>query len=187
MRNRTLFVPAAILALVAGAIVWVRLGMSPRVVIDLGAAFPRAEKRTTVPQGEQAFNLEAVRIGGILKRSILAKPASRITWEVTVPEAAMLETAFGMREDSWDRPGADGAQFRIAVSGGTGYDELMRQYVNPGASRSDRRWQTVSLDLSPYAGLPMQIIFSTDPGLPPGTNTAFDFCVWGEPRIIGGR
>jgi hypothetical protein len=78
MRSRTLFVSAAILGLVAGAIVWVRLGMSPRVVIDLNAAFPRAEKRTTVPQGNRR-SIWLVRIAG-RRRSILAKPAPRITW-----------------------------------------------------------------------------------------------------------
>jgi len=187
LTNRPLFRRLAILALVAGAYVWIRVGQSPRAAIDLIALFPLAEKRTTVPVAEAGFALENVTIAGVRRLSILAKPNSRIIWTVTVPADAMLETAFGMREDSWDKPGSDGAQFRIGVSDGPSYEQLVAQYVNPSADPSDRRWQTVSLDLSRYAGARVQVIFNTDPGLPPGSNTAFDFAVWGEPRIVGGR
>lgn len=187
MKSRALLVPSAILVLVSGAWLWVRLGRTPRVEIDLAAAFRHAEKRTNVPETEQAFNIERVALAGVRKQGILARPSSRITWDITVPEGAMLETAYGMREDSWDKPGADGAQFRIAVAGGGEYEELARHYVNPSAVRSDRRWQTVSLDLSRFGGRVVRIIFSTDPGPPSSTNTAYDYCVWAEPRVVSGR
>jgi hypothetical protein len=187
MKRRNLLLASATLVLVVGAILWGRLGLSPPVVVDLNAMLPRAEKRTTAAAGDQPFTIEDVTIAGARRLGILAKSSSRISWAVTVPEAAILETAFGMREDSWDRPGSDGAQFRIGVSIGNAYEELMRQYVNPSADKYDRKWQTVSLDLSRYAGLPVQIVFSTDPGLPSGTNSAYDLCVWGEPRIVRGR
>jgi len=187
LTSRPLSLALVIVALVAGAFVWIRLGQSPRTVIDLIASFPAAEKRTTVPADQGGFALDAVTIAGVRRLSILAKPSSRIIWTVTVPADATLETAFGLREDSWGQPGGDGAQFRIGVSDGSGYVQLVAQYVNPGADPSDRKWQTVSLDLSRYAGARVQVIFNTDPGIPPGGNTAFDSAVWGEPRIVGGR
>ena len=186
-RNRIVVIVLAVLVLVAAAYLWVRSGRSTELVIDLVDTFPEAEKRTKAPTLEMTFALEDVTIAGQRKQCIYATPEARIIWSVTIPEHAKLETAFGMREDSWDKPDANGAQFRIGISDGRTYDELLRQIVNPSANQADRRWQTVSLDLSAYAGRRVQVIFNTDPGPPGDGNTAYDFSVWGEPRIVGQR
>ena len=184
--KKSLWILIALVALVIAVAVflWSRRVPAGGGSIDLVEAFPEAEKRTPAPSLDQAFALENVAIGGERKRCIYATPPARIIWTVVVPRNAWLETAFGMREDSWDKPDANGAQFRIGISDGAVYDELLRQVVNPSANQADRRWQTVSFDLSPWAGRRVQVIFNTDAGVGSDGNTAYDFSVWGEPRIV---
>ncbi len=174
----------AIVIIAAAVFLWTRLGGSA-VVIDLLESFPEAEKRTNAASLEMAFALEEVSIAGERKRCIFATPEARIIWSVTIPNEARLETLYGMREDSWDKTDSNGAQFRIGISDGRVYDELLRRVVMPTANQSDRQWQVASLDLSAYAGKRVQVIFNTDPGPPGDANTAYDFSVWGEPRIVG--
>jgi hypothetical protein len=172
---------ALALALVIIAVVWfMRRETAPSHVIDLVAKFAEAEKRTTVPTMDAAFSLQDVTIDGQTKKSIFAHPHSRIIYTVTVPPNAWLETSFALRPDSWDRPG-DGAQFRVGVSEGRTYDELLRQYVNP--KRGDRRWFSARLDLSAYEGRQVKVIMNTDPGPPGDGNSENDWAVWGAPQI----
>ena len=184
-KNLIVLIGLAVLVVAVAAYLWMRPGTGAGVVIDLVEAFPEAEKRTKAESLDMTFALEDVTIGAERKRCIYATPEARIIWSVTIPANARLETSFGMREDSWDKPAANGAQFRIGISDGRVYEELLRQIVNPSANQADRRWQVVALDLSPYAGRRVQVIFNTDPGPPGDGNTAYDFSVWGEPRIVG--
>ncbi len=101
-----------------------------------------------------------------------------------MPQDAWLEVSFAMKPETWDQPG-DGAQFRIGISDGRTYEEVVRQYVNP--KRGDRRWFSVRQDLSAYEGRQVKLIFNTDPGPPEGRDNANDLAVWAEPRVYSKR
>jgi hypothetical protein len=180
-RRPARFRPAWPLALaVALAIVFVfapgvlRLAViaSEREAIDLVARFPDTEKRTNRPSFDDAFGVFRVTIDGVSRMCLLAVPFSRITWTVDVPPGAVLETAMAIRPRLWT---GGGAVFRIGVSSGDRYDELLRQEVNPLQRETDRRWIPIALPLSAYAGRRVRIIFNTGPGTDPA--------VWGAPRI----
>ena len=151
---------------------------------NLVSLLGEAEKRTNV-ESQPQFVVEPVTIDGTTRQSILARPHSRLIYKMTVPPDAWFDTAFAMKPETWDQPG-DGAQFRVGVSDGRIYDELLRQYVNP--KRGDRRWFTARLDLSAYEGRQVTVILNTDPG-PPGAagDSNNDLAVWGEPRIYSKR
>jgi len=153
-------------------------------VIDLVATFPQAEHRSNPTPVESAFQVGSVTIDGQTRRTILAKPFSRITYTVTVPPDAWLEVNFAMQPESWDKPG-DGAQFRIGVAEGRTYEEILKQYVNP--KRGDRRWFSARLDLAVYEGHQVKLIFSTDPGPGGKGTTENDLAVWGEPHLYSKR
>ena len=143
----------------------------------------KADKRTNVEQPDQ-FTLTQVTIDGAAKRTILARPHSRLIWPVVVPPDAWFEVSFALKPEAWDAPG-DGAQFRVGVSEGRNYEELLRQYVDP--RRGDRRWFVARLDLSSYEGREVNLILNTDPG-PPGTvSSENDLAVWADPRIYSRR
>jgi hypothetical protein len=177
-RSRLLLVLVVVVVIAGAAWFFTRSG-PPGRAIDLVAQFsdPQTEKRSN---HDNAFGTESVTIDGQAKSSILARPAARIIYTVAVPADAWLETSFAIKPDAWTKP-SDGAQFRIGVSEGRTYDELLRQVVVP--SRGDTRWFTARLDLSAYSGRTVKVIFNTDPGPPGASNVDFDEAVWGAPRI----
>jgi hypothetical protein len=188
LRNRKALVIAGVVLVALVALwLWMRRGSERELnVIDLVDLFPEAEKRTSVASLEAAFQLKDVTVNGEKKHCIFAHPFSRITWKVKIPPNAVVKTSFALQPDVWDKD-TDGVQFRVGVSDGRAYEELLSQYVNPRARRSDRRWFTVGLDLSSYAGREVSVIFNTDAGPPGDGNTSYDWAVWGEPRVYSSR
>jgi hypothetical protein len=173
----------AVAALVLIAVVWWLFNRrtGPQNLVDLVDQFPNAEQRSNTAG---AFEVSTATIDGQQKRSILARPFARIIYKVVVPPDAWLEVNFGLRPDSWELPG-DGAQFRVGISEGKTYEELLKQYVNP--KRGDRRWFTARLDLSAYEGRQVNLIFNTDPGPNGAHDSTNDLAVWGEPRLYSKR
>ncbi len=180
---KVLIAVAALVVIALGWWLFNRRG-GPTNLIDLVEQFPKAEHRSNSQPSEAAFEVGSTTIGGQAKRTILAKPFARIIYTVVVPPDAWLETNFGLRPDSWEQPG-DGAQFRVGISEGRTYEEVLKQYVNP--KRGDRRWFSARLDLSAYEGRQVKLIFNTDPGANGAHNIDNDFSVWGEPRIYSKR
>jgi hypothetical protein len=181
MKNRAVIVVVAVAVLIVAAlIVWRMRRPTISNEIDLVTQFDQAEKRPAA----ESFGVLNVSMDGRERRSILARPSSRLIYTITVPRDAWFETSFGMRPESWDKPG-DGAQFRIGVSEGRTYEELLRQYVNP--KRGDRQWFTARLDLSAYEGRTVKVILNTDPGPPGDSDATNDEAVWGAPRVFSQR
>jgi hypothetical protein len=132
--------------LVAIAIGWYAYNRKggPANLIDLVEQFPAAEHRSNSTPKEAAFEVGHTAIDGQEKRSILARPFARITYNGRGATRRVARGELRLRPDSWEVPG-DGAQFRVGISEGKTYEELLRQYVNP--KRGDRRWFTARLDL----------------------------------------
>jgi hypothetical protein len=178
-RTRLLLV-IVVLVLVAGVAIFFSRRGPAESAIDLVAMFADTTRTERRSNHDNAFATETVTIDGQAKPSIVARPAARIIYTVAVPADAWLETSFALKPEVWQQK-TDGAQFRIGVSEGRTYDELLRQVVVP--SRGDTRWFTARLDLSVYAGRTVKVIFNTDPGPPGSRSVDFDEAVWGAPRI----
>lgn len=180
MKREHLWAAVAGVVLVAVAVVWFARRDVAGESVALLDRLDGVQKRTNVESPEQ-FAVREVTIGGETRRAILALPHSRLIWPVAVPADGWMEVAFALAPEAWEgAEAADGVQFRIGVSDGRLYDELLRQLVDPSR---DRRWFTARLDLSAYEGRTVDVVFNTDPGPPGSTNTLNDRAVWGEPRI----
>ncbi len=180
MKREHLWAAVAGVVLVAVAVVWFARRDVAGEAIALLDRLDEAGKRTNVETADQ-FSVSEVTIGGESRRAILALPHSRLIWPVSVPAGGWMEVAFALAPEAWESAEeADGVQFRIGVSDGRIYDELLRQVVDPAR---DRRWFTARLDLTAYEGRTVDVVFNTDPGPPGSTNTLNDRAVWGEPRI----
>ena len=73
--------------------------------------------------------------------------------------------------------------FLVAVSHNGKYEELVSLVVNPFGNPADRQWYPLMLDLSPYAGQEVEVIFNTRPGVEKATADN-DLAVWGAPSIV---
>ena len=182
MKRSYLIVAAVLVALVLVWWVW-RRGRGVEVYADLIAQFPSAEKRSS-GQLDQVFGIQEVAIKGETRQGIYIHPTSRLTYKVTVPEDGRLQAWLAVKEETWDKQ-SDGVLFRIGVSDGREYEELVNQHVNPANNPSDRRWVPVDVDLAAYAGQAVELIFNTNTSPKGrGDNAAYDWAVIGDPAII---
>lgn len=176
---------AAIAAVVAIFLVvggwWLFKRGSAGEPIDLLARFDEAQK---APAG--AFTVRDVDLAGQVRRAIAISPGagSRIRWKVQVPDDAWISVAVGMLPESWEQEG-DGVLFRVGVSDGRTFEDLVTQNVNPFANKGDRRWIPVMIDLAAFAGEEIELNFNTNSSMPgKGDDQRADLAVWGTPEIV---
>jgi hypothetical protein len=183
MRSRWLLLSGAAI-LVIGAWVVVR-GRSERVAFDFIQELPHADRR---PRPD-TFSVVSATLNGETKQAILTREQSRLTFQAAVPADGWIRVSLGLLEEAWTVPG-DGVEFLVGVNDGSHWDELMSLVVNPYANPSDRRWNHVLLDVSPYAGKTVSFVFDTfaspppAPGHPPHADSHGDLAVWGEPQLV---
>ncbi len=180
MTRRTVALAVMVAAVILGGARYLQRGSETPAVIDLVQQLPVAEKRTT-NAGPDVFAVRDERIAGETRRSIYARPPTRITWTVTLPTGGWLRTAVGVDEQAWTREG-DGVLFFIGISDGGRYQTLFEQRLDPRASRADRRWVPVLLDLSRFGGHHVQLVFNTRTSVT-GDDGRNDFAYWGAPAI----
>jgi hypothetical protein len=149
-----------------------------RVGFDFVSQVAAASVRRPSPE---IFVVGDVSIGGVVRPGISVDQTSRIAWDVTLQDGARLEMFLGLREETWTMPG-DGVLFRVGISYDGKYEELLTQVVAPQTTADDRRWVPISIDLAPFAGRQVSVIFNTGPG--PQGNPADDRAVWGRPVLI---
>ena len=135
-----------------------------------GVALPRQRGAT--------FQRVEASVAGVQKPAIHAHPPYQgITgdafgeWTTSLPESPRIRLEFdiGLRDGS---EGSDGVTFIVSVKG----DEIFREHYNA------QGWQHFSLDLTPYRKQQVTLRFTTTPG--PVGNGAWDWAVWGEPKIV---
>ena len=148
--------------------------------IDLVDQLSTAERAPA----DRSFTVANVNLNGESHQAIEATPPSRLTWKVRIPDDAWLRVMVGLKPEAWTAEG-DGVLFFVGVSDGRTFDKLFEQTVNPFSHPGDRKWIPVMVDLSPYAGEEVSVIFNTRnsaDGKPHNPNN--DFAVWGAPEII---
>lgn len=175
----------AAVAIIAVALGWfLRRGPAAGNAVDLVAQFPGAQKMSLSKPPESAFSVEDVQVGDQVHKAIVAnRSPARVIWRLDVPQEAWLRTWLAMKPETWDQPG-DGVQFRIGVSDGRIYDELLKQSVAPRQVPGDQRWIPVVVDLSAYGGERLDLIFNIDSGSTPNSNDSNDIAAWGAPEVF---
>lgn len=183
--KRPLWLVIGVVAVVGAVWFFMRSGEG-RAVVDLVAEFPNAKDKRPLPD---LFSLVDATIGGVTKKAILADaskvnaPGSRLVYNLTVPNDAWLRVNIGLLEQAWTTAG-DGVLFRVLVHVSGQTEELLTYVSNPYANASDRRWHEMMLDLSPYAGENVDLMFNTNSSLPGKDDRNGDMPVWGAPQIV---
>jgi 4-amino-4-deoxy-L-arabinose transferase-like glycosyltransferase len=114
-------------------------------------------------------------IGGRVRPSFLLHPPGEVSFSLRIPEDRILRVATGIPDSAWDQ-GSDGAEFRIEIrSDGGGWVEILSHHLVA------RGWQEVDVDLGPWGGKEVEILFLTGPG--PSGSTAFDWAFWADPHL----
>jgi hypothetical protein len=177
MKMNRAVLTAVVIILVAAAGWWVfRRGSAER--IDLMAQFDSAKK------DGGAFTVTEATLAGETKQAILAPPNGRLTFKVRVPEDGWLKVSLGLKPEAWEKEG-NGVYFFAGVSDTRAFEKLFEQTLNPFKNPSERRWISVMVDLSAYAGEDMEVILNTrsSGGGQPGDDRN-DLPLWGAPEIV---
>ena len=176
------------LVLVVGLLGWYFMKRgADNVAIDLIAQFPDATKQ----QDPTKFSVVSATLHGETKQAVLVTEdtpeccsATRLKYQVTVPDNAWLRVGVGLKEEAWTQQG-DGVLFRVLVSVGSTQDMLLSMRVDPYNNAGDREWKDVMLDMSEYAGENVQLMFLTNSSAAGGgDNRTGDLALWGAPRIV---
>jgi hypothetical protein len=92
--------------------------------------------------------------------------------------------ALGLKPESWDQEG-DGVLFRIGVSDGRVFEDILTHHLDPFHNKGDRRWVPVAVDLSAYAGEEVDVIFNTNVSVPGKPDDGRgDTALFGAPEIV---
>ncbi len=182
------------LVAVSAWIVWSQAGGGAAIsAADLLDSLEQAERRP----GAAPFDVGPVTINGESIRAVATPGASRITWELRLPDRAALEVAVALKPEAWNVEG-DGVLFRVGIAEGRTHEDLVTRLVNPFGQPEDRRWIRLAIDLNRYSGFKWslfyhprrmlwRIVFNTNTGNPGSTDSRGDMPLWGEPRLLGNR
>ena len=148
--------------------------------IDLISTFEAATKKPDAG----VFQVVDADLNGERKHAIFTEAPSRMIWKVKIPDDGWIKASLGMKPESWEKEG-DGVLFRIGVSDGRTFEDLLTLNVDPFHSKSDRRWIPVAVDVSQYAGEEVDVIFNTNNSMPgKGDDRRNDLALFGEPQIV---
>ena len=179
MKNRAILTAVVLLVLIVVG-VWLFKRSNRGPAIDLIALFESAQKR---PAGG-TFEIVEADLNGDKKRAIFTAPASRIIWKIRIPEDGWLMVALGLKPESWNQEG-DGVLFRIGVSDGRVFEDILTQHIDPFHNKGERRWVPVAVDLSAYAGEEVEVIFNTNVSVPGKPDDGRgDTALFGAPEIV---
>ncbi|MGH6824149.1 YfhO family protein [Methyloceanibacter sp.] len=107
-------------------------------------------------------------------------PSKRLSYTTTIrADRPVLEGTAVIREDAIDK--SDGVGFLIEVESDDRIEPLFSTFLNPKEVSAARAGHPFSLDLSRFAGKPVKLLFSTDPG-PSGSN-GWDWAGWAGLRF----
>ena len=131
------------------------------------------------------FHVRDTGLAGQDMHAIYAHAPSTIRWPVTIPVHGHLRLALGIEAGAWGFPEGDGVVFRIRVNDSGRETERLMRHVDPVHVEGDQRWIPVDLNLHEFAGRVIELSFVTEPSAPGApVNGAYDWALWGSPRIV---
>ena len=172
--------------------VWSQAGSAaPGTPIDLIDSLGAAERRPSAA----VFDVSPVTINGESIRAVATPAASRITWELRLPDRARLEIAVALKPEGWTVAG-DGVLFRVGIAEGRTHEDIVTRVVNPYSRPEDRRWIPISVDLGGHSGFKWslfyhprlilwRIVLNTSAANPASAEHLGDLPLWGEPKLLG--
>jgi arylsulfatase A-like enzyme len=120
-----------------------------------------------------------VRLNDVVRRTVPASPPSRLRFTVDIPAGARLAFACGIAPDRHERPGVE---FAVKAARGGREEIVWRELIDPLNRPAHRRWVTAEVDLAPYAGRGVEVVFETR-GFDEGDGEARR-AFWGAPALI---
>lgn len=120
-------------------------------------------------------------VDGDRRPALWVHPPSEVRYELVPPPGAVLRTALALRSEAWSRDEGDGVQFEVRVEQAGQGRTLLSHYMDPKHDPADRRWEPVTVDLSPFSGRSITLTFATTGG--PAGNIDLDWAGFADPSL----
>jgi hypothetical protein len=104
-----------------------------------------------------------------------------VRYPLTPVPGEHFRVSYGLNPDHWAHLPHLRVAFAVAVATPAGETPIADGTLQPLAVPADRRWVDVDVDLTPWAGQPIEIVLRTTG--PPGVAPLDDRAGWGDPRI----
>lgn len=157
--------------------------VSVQEAVSLLDLFSQARKKAEGTEDWQTFiQVIEANIEGESERVLFLHPTSEIAFPLRIEQPAVLETAVALVPEAWEKQ-SDGVTFYVAIRKESEVlpTYVFKHYLSPELNQEFPGWQPVRIDLTPYRGTNIELIFSTDPG--PNGSPLYDWAVWKDPRI----
>jgi membrane protein YfhO len=132
----------------------------------------------------RGWGADTFRLGDKTKRSVPGlfqhPPSNRVSYKTVIdPAEPVLEAIAAITIQA--ATASDGAGFRLEIKDGQTIETLFETKLDPRNIPADRDGHPLRLDLSRYAGRPVELLFSTDPG--PRGDASADWAGWAGLRF----
>lgn len=149
------------------------------VVVDLLAEFYAQTLVIDTPQSHYVHT-SRFELDGQRQPVLFMHPPSYVSYSFEVPPEARLRTAAAMSPEVWNPDRGDGVLFIIRVVVDGIEETVYYQEIDPKNWIEDRHWHDVDVDLSPYAGQTVTLLFITYPL----ETSDWDWAGWRMPVVL---
>jgi hypothetical protein len=150
---------------------------APIQVLDEIVAQHRGENIWGMGLSSSFVGREGKPVVGLLQHP----PSKPLSYKTVIdPRQPMFQGVVAMQAPAQDR--SDGVGFLLEIRSSGQTNTLFSTVLNPKDILADRTGQPFEVDLTPYAGKEVDLLFSTDPG--PSGNNAYDWGGWTRLRFV---
>ncbi len=136
------------------------------------------ENARTVTDDPTRVGIHTFDIDGDRRKTLFVHPPSEVRYDLVPPPGAILRTAIAQ---AWSTERGDGVQFEIRVEDEGRWRTLLSRRMDPRHEPADRRWEPVTVDLSPFSGRPITLTFATTAG--GAGDIDFDWAGFADPSL----
>jgi len=139
----------------------------------------------TAPAERQALVGEALwPFRRVLRTTTLPEATVAVAVPVAAERGARFEVGYGVNGDRWGDLLPQRVRFTVSVrAAGRGERLVVSAEVDPYDREADRRWHDVAVDLTPWAGEPVEVVLRTTG--PAGALPDANLAGWAAPRLVG--
>lgn len=128
--------------------------------------------------------LESIRVNHSSKPALFMHPNANAEYLVTVQPKTKFVSHVALLPEAWEQ-NTSGVEFMLLVQAETGQGIQKKVFIHPYKHKHQRAWNSLTLDLSPFAGQTVKLTLSTR--VPSLTSAAYAWAVWGEPCLVTPR
>jgi len=151
-----------------------------QVTVDPHGGLPR---EIVGPKREQLVAEALWPVRRVLRVSTVPEGAVAVAWRMTPAAGDGLATSYGVNPERWSDPFAPPVHFAVSVrEAGSAERGVMAAEVDAARRPEDCRWREVSVDLSAWAGRPIDVVLRVTG--PAQAKPEPELAGWGDPRVI---